>query len=95
MVDATPQGYQQAAANETDPSPADIAAFEAALKDGSMAVLVYNTQTEGSVPEQLRGVAEGADVPVLEVTESVPPGEDSFVVWQIVQLQQLAQALGG
>lgn len=95
MVDATPEGYQQAAANETDPSPADIAAFESALKDGSMTVLVYNTQTEGSVPEQLRSVAEGADIPVVEVTESVPPGEDSFVVWQIVQLQLLAEALGG
>lgn len=95
MVDATPEGYQQAAANETDPSPADIAAFEQALKDGSMKVLVYNTQTEGAVPERLRQAAETAGVPVVEVTESVPPGEDSFVVWQIVQLKQLADALGG
>lgn len=95
MVDATPQGYQQAAANETDPSPADIAAFEQALKDGSMTVLFYNTQTEGAVPEQLRGAAEAARVPIVEVTESVPPGQDSFVGWQIGQLKQLADALGG
>jgi zinc/manganese transport system substrate-binding protein len=95
MVDATPEGYQRAAANETDPSPADIAAFETALKGGAMTVLIYNTQTEGAVPEQLRGVAEGANVPVVEVTESVPPGAESFVEWQILQLTALADALGG
>ncbi|CAB4928042.1 unannotated protein [freshwater metagenome] len=58
-------------------------------------MLVYNTQTEGSVPEQLRAAAEAADVPVVEVTESVPDGDDSFVEWQLAQLQQLADALGG
>jgi zinc/manganese transport system substrate-binding protein len=95
MVDETPAGYQQAAANESDPSPGDINAFEEALRGGTMRVLVYNVQTEGSVPEQLRGVAEGADVPVVEVTESVPAGEPTFVAWQRAQLEALAGALGG
>ena len=95
MVDHTPDGYQQAAANETDPSPADVNAFEEALRGGEVAVLVYNTQTEGAVPEQLRSIAEAAGVPVVEVTESVPPGEDSFVTWQVDQLKALAAALAG
>ncbi|GAA4314703.1 metal ABC transporter solute-binding protein, Zn/Mn family [Klenkia terrae] len=95
LTDATPEGYRDAASNESDPSSGDVAAFEAALSDGSIDVLVYNTQTEGSVPEQLRAAAEAADVPVVEVTESVPDGDDSFVEWQLAQLQQLADALGG
>ncbi|MCO7218264.1 metal ABC transporter solute-binding protein, Zn/Mn family [Klenkia sp. PcliD-1-E] len=95
LTDATPEGYRDAASNESDPSPSDVAAFESALADGSIDVLVYNTQTEGSVPEQLRAAAESTGVPVVDVTESVPDGDDSFVAWQLGQLQQLADALGG
>ncbi|MGY2078913.1 metal ABC transporter solute-binding protein, Zn/Mn family [Modestobacter sp. SYSU DS0657] len=95
LTDATPAGYREAASNEAEPAPGDVAAFEAALSDGSVDVLVYNTQTEGSVPEQLRAAAEAADVPVVEVTESVPDGETSFVSWQLSQLEQLSDALGG
>ena len=95
LVDATPPGFRDAASNETDPAPGDIAAFETSLRDGSVAVLVYNTQTEGSIPAQLRTVAEDAGVPVVEVTESLPAGGGSFVEWQLAQLQQLSDALGG
>ncbi|WP_222194536.1 metal ABC transporter solute-binding protein, Zn/Mn family [Modestobacter italicus] len=95
LTDATPEGYRDAASNEADPAPGDVAAFETALSDGSVDVLVYNSQTEGSVPEQLRAAAESAGVPVVEVTESAPDGESSFVSWQLEQLQQLSNALGG
>ena len=95
LTDATPEGYRAAASNESDPSSGDVAAVEAALADGSIDVLVYNTQTEGSVPEQLKAAAESAGVPVVDVTESVPDGEDSFVDWQLGQLRSLATALGG
>lgn len=95
MVDETPQGYRSAAANESDPAPGDINAFEELLRGGSVDVLIYNSQTEGSIPEQLRSVADGADVPVVEVTESVPPSATSFVDWQLAQLRELSSALGG
>jgi zinc/manganese transport system substrate-binding protein len=72
-----------------------VHAFEEALRDGHVDVLIVNTQTEGSLPAQLRGVAEGAGVPVVEVTETMPPGERSFVSWQVDQLRALRQALGG
>ena len=65
-----PTGYRRASSNDSDPAPGDLTAFEAALADGCVDVLVYNTQTSGSVPEQLRGAAERAGVPVVEVTES-------------------------
>lgn len=94
MTNATPQGYQNAAANEAEPSPADITEFEQSLKDGTIDVLIYNTQTEGPTPQQLRSVAEDADIPVVEVTETVPPGASSFVGWQVDQLTALTRALG-
>lgn len=94
LTNATPDGYESAALNESEPSPADIAEFEQALAGGDIDVLVFNAQTEGPVPDQLRDAAEAAGVPVVEVTETVPPGTDSFVEWQVTQLKSLATALG-
>jgi len=95
LVDRTPRGYATSAANESEPSPGDIHAFEELLRAGDVDVLVFNTQTEGSVPDQLRSVAERAGVPIVEVTESVPAGHPSFVAWQLEQLRALAAALSG
>ena len=57
-------------------------------------MLIYNTQTEGSVPEQIRSAAEDAGIPVVNVTETVAPGAKSFEAWQVDQLTALAKALG-
>jgi len=94
LTDRTPPGYQVASSNETDPSPADFDAFLTLLENRGVDVLIYNVQTEGSVPQQLRAAAESAGVPVVEVTETVAPGADSFEAWQVDQLTALAKALG-
>jgi zinc/manganese transport system substrate-binding protein len=94
LVNKTPEGYQRASANESGPSPADIDAFGAALAGRRIDVLIYNTQTQGSIPEQIRSAAEQAGVPVVNVTETVPPGQTSFEGWQYAQLVALGKALG-
>ncbi|WP_029434049.1 metal ABC transporter solute-binding protein, Zn/Mn family [Blastococcus sp. URHD0036] len=93
LADATPAGYRDAVGNEGEPAPGDLAEFVNALADGSIDVLVYNSQTAGSLPEQLRTAAEDAGVPVVEVTESAPDDEGSFVEWQVDQLEALSDAL--
>jgi zinc/manganese transport system substrate-binding protein len=60
LENTTPEGFARAAANETDPSPGDVQAFDQLLTSGGASVLVYNVQTEGAIPEQVRGTAEGA-----------------------------------
>ncbi len=95
LENTTPEGFARAAANETDPSPGDIQAFDQLLTSGGASVLVYNVQTEGSIPEQVRATAEGAGVPVVEVTETVAEGATSFAEWQVAQLESLNQALSG
>jgi zinc/manganese transport system substrate-binding protein len=95
LTDATPEGYRRAASNDSDPAPGDLTAFEAALAAGSIDVLVYNTQTSGTVPDQLRAAAKHAGVPVVEVSESPPDAKGSFVAWQVDQLTALSDALGG
>jgi zinc/manganese transport system substrate-binding protein len=94
LQNKTPAGYQAAASNETDPSPADLDAFLRLLSDKGVDVLIYNTQTEGSVPEQIRSAAENAGIPVVNVTETVAPDAKSFEAWQVDQLTALAKALG-
>jgi len=94
LVNKTPEGYQRASANDTDPAPADIDAFRNALAGRHVDVLIYNTQTEGAIPQQIRSTAEQAGVPVVDVTETVPPGQTSFEGWQCAQLAALGKALG-
>jgi zinc/manganese transport system substrate-binding protein len=94
LVDVTPEGYRRASSNDSDPAPGVLSAFESALADGSVDVLIYNTQTSGTVPSQLRDAAEKAGVPVVEVSESPPHANGSFVAWQLAQLTELSKALG-
>jgi zinc/manganese transport system substrate-binding protein len=93
LTNATPQGYQDAAANEADPAPGDIQAFESVLQGKQISVLIYNSQTEGAGPRQLRDVANKAKVPVVEVTETVKSGSKGFADWQVAQLERLSKVL--
>ncbi len=94
LDDHTPEGYRLASANGAEPAPADFDALLRLLDERGVDVLIYNTQTEGSVPEKIRAAAEDAGVPVVEVTETVPPNTESFQTWQVAQLDSLAKALG-
>lgn len=94
LQNRTPEGYRLASANESEPAPADLDAFLRLLGDRGVDVLIYNIQTEGSVPEQIRAAAEKAGVPIVDVTETVPPNTQSFQTWQVGQLTSLAKALG-
>jgi zinc/manganese transport system substrate-binding protein len=94
LKNLTPQGYQSAAANESEPAPGDLAAFNKELANQVINVLINNTQTDGSVPQQLVKTAQGAQVPVVNVTETMPADATTFQQWQIAQLQVLAAALG-
>ncbi|MCH9641747.1 MAG: zinc ABC transporter substrate-binding protein [Actinomycetia bacterium] len=94
LQDKTPEGYRLAAANGTEPMPADLDGFLRLLDERGVDVLIYNKQTEGSVPMKIRAAAEEAGVPVVGVTETVPPNAQSFQTWQVAQLDSLAEALG-
>ena len=93
LIDKTPTGFATATANGSDPSPGDLNAFEHALENGAVDVLIYNTQTEGAIPAQVRSTAKAASVPIVKVTESVPPGFSTFEGWQVSQLRDLERAL--
>ncbi len=92
LTNQTPQRYRDLG-EEDEPTPGDIASFRQGLRSGQVDVLLYNTQTEGPVPEQLRSAAEDAGVPVVEVTETAPEQYATYPEWQLSVVRQLAAAL--
>lgn len=84
--------FQLAVMNDTEPSAADIAAFERDLRTGAVKALIYNTQTSGALTRRLREIAEKAGVPVVGVSETEPRGKD-YQEWMMSQLDALDRAL--
>jgi zinc/manganese transport system substrate-binding protein len=92
LSDRTPRGYARAALNESDPTAADLAAFETVLSQREVAVLIINSQTHNAASDRLRGRAETAQVKIVEMSEA-PPENTGFFTWQTAQLQTLRAAL--
>jgi zinc/manganese transport system substrate-binding protein len=79
----------------TDPSPSDAATFEADITGHKVKVLLYNAQVTDEQTSKIKALATSAHVPVVGVSETLPPGEKDFQTWQLDQARQLFMALGG
>jgi zinc/manganese transport system substrate-binding protein len=86
--------FQLAVMNGTEPGAAAIAAFEKDLRTRAVKVLLYNNQTSQALAQRMRTIAGQAGVPVVEVTETEPPGH-TYQAWMLAQLDALDRALGG
>lgn len=81
LADATPSGYAQATANESEPTPTDIKQFTDALKAGEIKLLVVNTQEESELTGKITDAAKSANVPMVNLTEQMPEQYDSLTAW--------------
>lgn len=86
--------FQLAIMNDTEPSARDVAAFERELKTHSVRVMFYNKQASDKVVQHLVDLARAANVPVVGVTETCPPGL-SFQNWMLTQVDDTEKALAG
>ena len=91
----TPASFSKAIEDDSDPSPADVAAFDAALKDHKVKALLYNAQVTSPTTQRLKDLARSNGVPIVGVTETMPPGAQNFQTWQADQARALLAALGG
>jgi zinc/manganese transport system substrate-binding protein len=57
-------------------------------------VLISNTQVSEALAQKLIATAHAANVPVVGVTETLPPGQH-FQDWVLSQLGALDRALSG
>ncbi len=85
--------FQLAVMNGTEPSAAEIAAFERDLRTRQVRALIYNSQATDASAERLRRIATEARIPTLGVTETEPPGQ-TYQHWMLSQLDALDAALG-
>ena len=92
ITDKTPEGFANAVEEDTDPSPADLAAMLDLISTRQVSALLYNSQTETAVTKQLKDAADRASIPVVMVTETLPDGTD-YLTWQRQTAEQLASQL--
>jgi zinc/manganese transport system substrate-binding protein len=86
--------FQLAMMNDTEPSARDLAAFENDLKERKVRLMIYNSQVSEKLTERLRDIARRFRVPVIGVTETMPPNVN-FQDWVLGELEALDKALSG
>ena len=86
--------FQLAMMNDIEPSARDVAAFENDLKERKVKLLIYNSQVSETLTKRLRDIAVKARIPVLGVTETMPPNI-GFQDWIRGELDALDKALSG
>jgi len=88
-----PFAFQKAIAEGNDP-PVDAAlAAEAQVTGKKMKALIYNAQTVNKITTKLLNEAKAEGIPVVPVTETMPPGMH-YQSWMLDQLNQLERAFG-
>ncbi|MBV1780535.1 zinc ABC transporter substrate-binding protein [Paeniglutamicibacter sp. ABSL32-1] len=88
MVDATPEGLSESIEGGGEVSPQAFNEMGKRFEAGDIDVLAYNTQTESPQTERIRKQAEGAKVPVVDFTETLPENTD-FVSWMGSNIQAM------
>jgi zinc/manganese transport system substrate-binding protein len=88
----TPPSFARAIEDGTDPTPSDVAAMRGLISAHSIRALLYNEQAISPITARLRDLAKQHGVPVVAVTETMPPGA-RFQSWQLAQVIALSKAL--
>lgn len=89
----TPEGFQKAIEEGTDPAPADVAAEQDLLTGRQVKVLIYNSQVTSPITQHIQDLAVQNGIPVVGVAETMPSAYAHYVDWQLAQLQALQAAL--
>lgn len=78
MVESTPEGYRATTLSESEPTAADVAAFQDAINNGDIDVLIYNPQSASTVATSLKDLAEEKGILVVEIYET-PQNTENFL----------------
>jgi zinc/manganese transport system substrate-binding protein len=92
---ATPPSFAQSIEDGNEPSVADNSAMDAALTSKAIKVLLYNGQVTSPATDSVKRLAQSSGVPVVGVTETLPPTDKNFQAWQLRQINEITIALGG
>lgn len=84
--------FAAAVSEETDPSPADIAAIQNDIKEKKITFFVNNTQNTKPTVDNLLKLAKETGIPVVNATETKPEGK-TYIQWMMDQLDQVEKAV--
>lgn len=87
-----PAAFTRALEDGSDPSPQAVATMNRLVARRRIRVLLYNLQAVSPLTQRLRAAAAAHGIPVVGVTETLPPGR-SFQEWQLAQTRALYRAL--
>jgi zinc/manganese transport system substrate-binding protein len=93
MTDVTPPEFSEAIEEETDPPVVAVADTMDLVSGKQVVALVNNDQAETNVTDQLTDAAKTAGVPIVDVSETLPPGVTDYVEWMTKQVGALADAV--
>jgi zinc/manganese transport system substrate-binding protein len=88
----TPLEFQKAVEEGEDPPARAIAGMQDQIRKHEIKVLIYNVQTISPVTERIRKDANRLGVPVVGVSETLPPGL-SYQRWMLKQMDEIEQAV--
>lgn len=92
LEDVTPAEFVEAIEEETDPPAAAVADIQNLVTQRRVAVVIHNPQTETPVVDDVLSKAREANVPIVDMTETLPAGQD-YVTWMTEQISDLSSAL--
>ncbi len=88
----TPFEFEKAIAEGNDPPADTVVETENQIRNGQVKILVYNEQTISPITTKAQADAKAANIPIVGVTETMPPGE-TYQTWMLRQLDELRSAL--
>jgi zinc/manganese transport system substrate-binding protein len=91
-VNKTPAAFSKAVEGGSDVSPAVLPQTVDRLDRHEVKVLVYNAQTTDAQTQELQRAAQSAHVPVVPVTETLPPGKN-YLTWMTDNVAAISAAL--
>jgi zinc/manganese transport system substrate-binding protein len=93
LVNRTPADFSEAIEEGDGVAPRVLNETLRLFSDHRVALLAYNEQATGPETERVLAAADKYAIPVVAVTETLPPGQH-FVGWMSGTLDAVAKALG-
>ncbi|MFP5019450.1 metal ABC transporter solute-binding protein, Zn/Mn family [Pseudonocardia phyllosphaerae] len=95
IQNVTPEEFSEAVEEGNDPPAAVVAKTLALFKAPAQAkALILNSQTQSATTDQVRNAAQQGNVPVVEMSETLPAGVTDYGQWMNQNLDALNGALG-
>ncbi|MGX0629328.1 zinc/manganese transport system substrate-binding protein [Corynebacterium afermentans] len=82
LHDITPEEYVKASLNHQEPSASAVAAFLEQIERGELDMLFVNPQSTNSATQRLADAAKAHNVPVVEIRETPPAGQNFLDYFQ-------------